>query len=229
MKQYSFLTESAKISWEEASRDPFIERLSEISGVIHEDYYTESDWDKLALSLKREALSDATTDTKSRELQLEAIFKCYWSGIPRLVALAKEFGEYEFKFHYDDHCLKYPEETRDSIRIGYMTKLANAIELYCLKKHPFHNLSKIWDEDSGSFKTEKCFYRYKVGEPVTVTWRSIDKLNDPKDRFGVIVSRHSETGRFDPRPHAVYTVKLNKSGETVDVYDEGIENKDKYK
>ena len=225
MKQYSFLTESLKISWDEASRDPFIEKLSEITGVIHEDYYTETDWEKLAVSLKREALMDATTDTAAGELQLEAIFKCYWSGFPRLVALAKEFGEYLIKFHYDDHCLKYPQETRDSIRIGYMTKLANAIELYCLKKHPYHNISEIWDEDSGSINNESCFYDHKIGELVTVTWRSIKKINDPLDRFGVIIKRYSEPGKFDPRPHAVYTVKLNRTGQLIDVFDEQIEEK----
>ena len=232
MKQYSILKECTRISWEEASRDPFISKLSEITGVIHEDYFTNSDWEKIVKSLKTEALMDATVDTASSELQLEVIFKCYWSGIPRLVSLAKDFGEFLIKEHEDKDHYKHNADYYETIRIGYMSKLANAIELYCLKKQPFHDIDTIYNKDS-DLKPGGCFYRYKIGQIVQLTWRALEnadpsnKYTELKDRYAIIVNKFSKPGKFDPRHHAVYTVKLAKNGKLINVNDEEIEDDEK--
>ena len=226
MKQYSFL-EEGRLTYSEISRDPFMEKFFEVTGFIHEDCWTEIDWEKLVTSLKSEALMCAPTDTAAREKLDEAIIKCYYSGIPYLTSLAKEAGQYVIDTH--DQSRKSHNGMYhfvDAMSMGYMSLLAAAIETYILKRHTWHDVYDC-DMTQDPINTEKTIADHKIGERVMVTWRSVQHLKpmgDMINRYGVITQIDSETGLYSPYTHALYTVRLD-SGNIVQVTDDQIEDK----
>lgn len=226
MKQYSFLQEG-RLTYNEISRDPFMERFFEVTGFIHEDCWSKLDWEEVVKSLKSEALMCAPTDTAAREKLDEAIIKCYYSGIPYLTSLAKEVGQYVIDNHDQSKKKDGKYHFTDALAMGYMSLLASAVERYILKRHTWHDVYDC-DMTGDPIKMEPPRADHKIGEQVQVTWRSVSdaglKSYDIKNRYGVIKAIESESGLYDPSPHAVYTVELN-SGNVIQVTDDQIEDK----
>lgn len=225
MKQYSFLQEG-RLTYNEISRDPFMERFFEVTGFIHEDCWSKLNWEDVVKSLKSEALMCAPTDTAAREKLDEAIIKCYYSGIPYLTSLAKEVGQYIIDTNDQSKKLDGKYHFTDALAMGYMSLLASAIERYILKRRTWHNVYDC-DMTVDPIKTEKLVSDHKIGEQVQVTWRALNDAGLPsykENRYGVIKSIESEPGLYDPSPHNVYTVELN-NGNVIQVTDDQIEDK----
>ena len=225
-KQYSFL-EEVRLTYDEISCDPFMEKFFEVTGFIHEDCWSKLNWEDIVKSLKSEALMCAPTDTAAREKLDEAIIKCYYSGIPYLTSLAKEVGQYVIDTHDQSKKFDGKYHFSDAVAMGYMSLLASGVEKYILKRHTWHDVYDC-NMSTDPIKMERAIADHKIGEHVQVTWRAVDdnnlKSSDIKNRYGIIQKISSEPGLYDPSPHSVYTVKLN-SGNIIQVPDDQIEDK----
>ena len=226
MKQYSFLEES-RLTYQEISRDPFMEKFFDVTGFIHEDCWSKLDWEKIVKSLKSEALMCSPSDTVAREKLDEVIIKCYYSGIPYLTSLSKEIGQYIIDLHDQNKEKNGKYHFTNAVLIGYMSLLASAIERYILKRHTWHDVYNC-DMTIDPIKMKRIISDHKIGEQVQITWRSVNDAGlpsyDEKNRYGVIKEIEFEPGLYDPIPHAVYTVELN-SGNVIQVTDDQIEDK----
>lgn len=224
MKQYSFL-EEGRLTYQEISRDPFMEKFFEVTGFIHEDCWSDLDWEEVVKSLKSEALMCAPTDTAARESLDEAIIKCYYSGIPALMSLAREIGQFIIDSHNQSKNIEQGKyHFTDAVSMGYMSLLASLIETYILRRHVWHNVHDV-DTKGDPIKLERTVADHKVGEQVEVTWRSVQHLKVKDDqRYGIIRKITSEPGLYSPYPHAVYAVEL-VNGDIIEVTDDQIVDK----
>lgn len=140
--EYSFLKES--MDWETVERDDFCSKLAEVLGMKQEDFWSDRDWLSLARGLKREALLCMPSDTASGDIRIEAIMKSYWSGIPQLVQLATEIGEFIIKYEpwktREVRLADKPLHFEKVMLLGYMSLLGAFIEKFALKKDVYSDI-----------------------------------------------------------------------------------------